>query len=157
MKLSLILAVFVSSVTAASVGDLPTCAGQCVKNLGGFGNCGSLDVKCICSNTKLLSDLSCCISKQCDTADQNRTTTFANALCAGQGVTGLPQHATCASSSSTGSASSASATGSKASGSASSTTGSAAAASTSNSAAPLTAKWMGAGLAMIMGGMVAAL
>ena len=57
-----------STLAAAQIPGLPSCATSCVGN--SFGSCGSLDVKCICSNTELLSGLACCVSTACDSADQ---------------------------------------------------------------------------------------
>ena len=61
-----------STLAAAQIPGLPTCATSCVGN--SFGSCGSLDVKCICSNTELLSGLACCVSTACDAADQESET-----------------------------------------------------------------------------------
>lgn len=58
-----------SSLAFAQIPGLPDCAAKCVGD--SFGSCGALDVKCICSNTELLSGLSCCISKACTKEDQD--------------------------------------------------------------------------------------
>jgi hypothetical protein len=57
-----------STLAAAQIPGLPTCAATCVGT--SFGDCGSLDVKCICSSTTLLSGLSCCVSTACNEDDQ---------------------------------------------------------------------------------------
>ena len=43
----------------AKIPGLPDCAQQCVGT--SFGNCGLLDVKCICSNDYIVEDLGCCV------------------------------------------------------------------------------------------------
>ena len=57
-----------STLAVAQIPGLPSCATSCVGT--SFGSCGNLDVKCICSNTELLSGLACCVSTACDAADQ---------------------------------------------------------------------------------------
>jgi hypothetical protein len=57
-----------SSLAAAQIPGLPSCAATCVGT--SFGDCGSLDVKCICSSEGLLSGLSCCVSTACNEDDQ---------------------------------------------------------------------------------------
>jgi hypothetical protein len=149
MHANILTFALLSTLAAAQIPGLPTCATGCVGT--SFGSCGNLDVKCICSNTELLSGLACCVSTACDAADQeselpileltvkNETTTnktclaetiqFANSLCAGQGVNNLPQSATCAA----GAASSTSAaSGSSSSDSSASATSSASGDSTSS-------------------------
>lgn len=37
---------------------------------GSFGGCSALDVKCICADTNLISQLSCCVATKCPPADQ---------------------------------------------------------------------------------------
>lgn len=61
------LALLPALITAYSAPGLPQCAGNCIN---GYGGCNVLQVKCICSNTSLLSDLACCVSKKCSAADQ---------------------------------------------------------------------------------------
>ncbi|KAK3113792.1 hypothetical protein LTR53_008570 [Teratosphaeriaceae sp. CCFEE 6253] len=90
--LALVVAL-ISAVYAVSIPGLPACAGECVTS---FGSCSQLAVQCICSDTTLLANLACCVGHNCDATDQNTTITFADALCAGQGVTNLPSAATCA-------------------------------------------------------------
>lgn len=68
-----------STLAAAQIPGLPTCATSCVGT--SFGSCGSLDVKCICSNTELLSGLACCVSTSCDAADQESETPHPRACC----------------------------------------------------------------------------
>ncbi|EMC91475.1 hypothetical protein BAUCODRAFT_135071 [Baudoinia panamericana UAMH 10762] len=128
MRSFLLLSALASVAFSASIPGLPACAGSCVGT--SFGSCSTLDVKCICSDSSLLSGLACCVSTSCNAADQNgtRSTTtplppqpshpiptnapsaatinFANSLCQGYGVTNLPQSATCASTSSGAAASS---------------------------------------------------
>lgn len=60
-----------ASLASAQIPGLPTCAASCVGD--SFGSCNSLDVQCICSNTELLSGLSCCVSKACSKEDQDST------------------------------------------------------------------------------------
>ncbi|KAM0701281.1 hypothetical protein Q7P35_011642 [Cladosporium inversicolor] len=127
-----------STLAAAQIPGLPTCATSCVGT--SFGSCGNLDVKCICSNTELLSGLACCVSTACEAADQEKTIQFANSLCGGQGVNNLPQSATCAAgaASSTAAASGTSSSDSSASAT-SSASGDSSASSTSSAASESTA------------------
>lgn len=63
-----LLVTFASAALSASIPGLPTCAGNCLGN--SFGSCTQLDVKCICSDTSLIQNLACCVSKACNAADQ---------------------------------------------------------------------------------------
>lgn len=105
-----------SSLAAAQIPGLPSCAAGCVGD--SFGSCGALDVQCICKNTELISTLSCCVSKACNKDDQDskedpqppnslcpsltrnlaETLQFANSLCGGEGggANNLPTAASCA-------------------------------------------------------------
>ncbi|KXL48641.1 hypothetical protein M433DRAFT_148660 [Acidomyces richmondensis BFW] len=103
------VAAFASAAFSLSIPGLPPCAQNCVTS---FGSCNQLDVKCICSDTSLIANLACCVGKVCDAADQNATITFADSLCAGQGVSDLPKAATCAPGATAGTLASASATAS---------------------------------------------
>ncbi|KAK5173465.1 uncharacterized protein LTR77_002146 [Saxophila tyrrhenica] len=123
------LALLASSVLAQNPG-IPTCAFDCVT---GYGGCGQFDYQCICSNQDYIAQMACCVSKNCDKADQDSTLEFANALCAGQDVNNLPQTATCASTASSASSTS----GSTASTSTASNTGSTVAGGTTNAPAPV--------------------
>lgn len=63
------IALFASAVLAQIPG-LPDCSQTCITDYGG---CNQVDVKCICSNTKLLEKLSCCVSQKCDAKGQAGT------------------------------------------------------------------------------------
>jgi len=63
-----LVAAFASTVFGAGTSGLPACAQGCIGT--SFGSCGSLDVKCICSDTSLIQGLACCVSTSCDQADQ---------------------------------------------------------------------------------------
>ncbi|KAK3670106.1 hypothetical protein LTR78_010046 [Recurvomyces mirabilis] len=110
MRASITIAVL--SASSALAVSLPPCASTCVSQGPGFGSCGTFDVKCICSDTTLLADLACCVSTACSAADQQNTIDYANSLCAGQGVSDLPQSATCSAGASGAASSTGSATGS---------------------------------------------
>ncbi|KAF4555272.1 CFEM domain-containing protein 2 [Elsinoe fawcettii] len=98
---------FATAVAAqANIPGLPPCAGTCVTS--DFGGCGPLNITCICANKPLIDGLACCVSTACDAPQQSSVISFANALCGGNGVTDLPQSATCASGASTTSPASAS-------------------------------------------------
>ncbi|CAK7219884.1 hypothetical protein SBRCBS47491_004002 [Sporothrix bragantina] len=122
MKSFAILAL--AGLAAAQFSQLPTCAQNCANKFltGGIGNCGS-DAKCICSDKDFLSDIACCLAAPgaCDTADQSSAVVFASQLCAAQGVTGLPSAVTCTSTAS-GSTGTAAATTTSGSGTAKETT-----------------------------------
>ncbi|KAF2725671.1 hypothetical protein K431DRAFT_309274 [Polychaeton citri CBS 116435] len=160
-----------ATLSQAQFAGLPTCAGACIpKDLGG---CGQINYDCICTNTALLSQLSCCVSQNCNQEDQDATIKFAQDICGSNANTSaLPTTATCASStaspsssassngasSSSPSSQSVSTTGlaaaaTSASGSASSTSSTAEAASTDNAASGLEA---GVAAAAAVAGLLAA-
>ncbi|CAK7236184.1 hypothetical protein SCUCBS95973_009521 [Sporothrix curviconia] len=182
MKSFAILAL--AGLAAAQFSQLPTCAQNCANKFltGGIGNCGS-DAKCICSDKDFLSDIACCLAAPgaCDTADQSSAVVFASQLCAAQGITGLPSAVTCTStaSGSTGSAAAATTTSGTAANTGSTGTGTAAAtgsttstttgtttaaaatgtdaAATTSSSTSNPAPRESAGVAGLIGGVVAAL
>ncbi|KAI6816750.1 hypothetical protein KC332_g10604 [Hortaea werneckii] len=95
MRSAFAVLAFTGTVLAqVDISNLPSCAFSCVTDLGG---CNQLDITCICSDTELISGLACCVSKQCDAEDQDKTIQFAQNLCGGEGVDNLPTSATCAS------------------------------------------------------------
>merc|ERR1712070_1082880 len=95
MRSAFAVLAFAGAVLAqVDISNLPSCAFGCATNLGG---CNQLDINCICSDSELISGLACCVSKECDTADQDKTIQFAQNLCGGEGVDNLPTSATCAS------------------------------------------------------------
>ncbi|KAI7369427.1 hypothetical protein KC354_g1918 [Hortaea werneckii] len=95
MRSAFAVLAFAGAVLAqVDISNLPSCAFGCVTNLGG---CNQLDINCICSDSELISGLACCVSKECDTEDQDKTIQFAQNLCGGEGVDNLPTSATCAS------------------------------------------------------------
>jgi len=67
-KLTLTSLALVATLAGAQLQGLPSCSKSCVGT--SFGGCGTLDVKCICSNKSLIDGLACCVSTACDTADQ---------------------------------------------------------------------------------------
>ncbi|KAI9821600.1 MAG: hypothetical protein M1832_003274 [Thelocarpon impressellum] len=155
MKLSLNLAVLgLSALAAAQVNlsDLPTCAQGCVGSSVNVPGCSNLDIKCICSNSGYLRDLSCCISKACPQSDQSGAIKFASSLCATVGVS-VPDKVTCDGASSSGSSSasssSTSSTSSSSTGSSDATASAAivGSATTANAAAATNALGNGMGLA----------
>merc|ERR1711967_99071 len=95
MRSAFAVLAFTGTVLAqVDISNLPSCAFSCVTDLGG---CNQLDITCICSDTELISGLACCVSKQCDAEDQDKTIQFAQNLCGGEGVDNLTTSATCAS------------------------------------------------------------
>ncbi|KAK0315844.1 hypothetical protein LTR01_001144 [Friedmanniomyces endolithicus] len=130
-SLPVLLAALASVAVTVSIPGLPACAGNCVTS---FGNCAQLAVGCICSDTTLLANLACCVGSNCDAADQNTTITFADALCAGQSVTNLPQAATCAPGAASTPLGTASSSGSSSTGSSSATMSAPASASSASTA-----------------------
>jgi len=119
MRSAFAVLAFTGAVLAqVDTSNLPSCAFSCVTNLGG---CNQLDITCICSDTELISGLACCVSKQCDAEDQDKTIQFAQNLCGGEGVDNLPTSATCASTASATASSTGTRTGTAA-GAASTTT-----------------------------------
>lgn len=56
------------ALAQVDISNLPQCAYGCVTNLG---DCNSLDVQCICSDSELISGLACCVSTSCDSEDQD--------------------------------------------------------------------------------------
>jgi hypothetical protein len=68
-----------STLAAAQIPGLPSCAAGCVGS--SFGSCSSLDVKCICSSTELLSGLSCCVSTACSVEDQESKDLHSRVTC----------------------------------------------------------------------------
>lgn len=69
MHTSIVVALLATlTVVSAGVPGLPSCASSCVGT--SFGNCGALDVQCICSDSSLIASLACCVSKSCDAAGQ---------------------------------------------------------------------------------------
>lgn len=67
MRTAFALLAFLSVAFGLSIPGLPDCASNCVTSLG---NCNQLDINCICSDTSLISGLACCVSKTCDSSDQ---------------------------------------------------------------------------------------
>ncbi|KAK3197361.1 hypothetical protein GRF29_1536g1509493 [Pseudopithomyces chartarum] len=168
--------VTLSSLAVAQdiLGSLPKCGQECFGN--NFAGCGQFDFKCICGNTNLISELSCCVSTKCNDQDKNTIIKLASGLCQGVGVD-VPTQASCApsatfgSSSSTNSAITGSSTGTASTTSAPTTTSAPATTSgTENQGAdaqsstgssgiggPAATANAGLGLAMGMAGLLAAL
>ncbi|PQE25273.1 CFEM domain-containing protein [Rutstroemia sp. NJR-2017a WRK4] len=103
MKSTFILAVTAALASLTSAQDgLPSCAKTCTNTFtstnGNIGGCKSLDIACICSSPTFLSDIACCLTDQCNAADQATAVQFAQNICKTSGVTNLPSAVTCASS-----------------------------------------------------------
>ncbi|PQE03446.1 CFEM domain-containing protein [Rutstroemia sp. NJR-2017a BBW] len=113
MKSTFILAVTAALASLTSAQDgLPSCAKTCTNKFtstggGNIGGCKSLDIQCICSSPTFLSDIACCLTDQCNAADQATAVQFAQNICKTSGVTNLPSAVTCASSAAPSSSSSA--------------------------------------------------
>ncbi|KAL5382592.1 hypothetical protein DPSP01_006429 [Paraphaeosphaeria sporulosa] len=120
MRFSNVAILFALSSCAVAqdiLGSLPRCGQNCFGN--NFQGCQQFDYKCICGNKDLIAELSCCVSKNCNSNDQNTIITLASGLCKAYGVD-VPTQASCAASAS----STASTASSVSSGSASSAGGS---------------------------------
>ena len=66
-----IASLFASAVLAATPPGIPACAGSCIpSDILGQG------VASVCSDKKLLAKLSCCVSKNCNAADQQSKHVF---------------------------------------------------------------------------------
>jgi len=125
MRLSIFaITIGLAGTSLGQFNGVPTCGQPCLTKYTSGGNiagCNSLDVACICSNQNFLSDVACCLSVNCDPADQQEATNFADSLCKANGVT-VPTAVVCTSTpAATGSSTtspSASSTGSQSSSSA---------------------------------------
>ncbi|RDL36609.1 uncharacterized protein BP5553_05961 [Venustampulla echinocandica] len=108
MRLSLLaIAAGLAHLVSSQVENLPECARTCVTQFttgGNIGGCQSLDAACICSSAGFLSGIACCLAGKCNDADQAAAVTFAQTFCKASGVTNLPSAVTCASTSTTPSA-----------------------------------------------------
>ncbi|KAF2810008.1 uncharacterized protein BDZ99DRAFT_301459 [Mytilinidion resinicola] len=137
MRFSIIavIAALTSLSTAQSLLDqLPQCARTCVGQ--NFGGCKTLDIACICGNSDLISNLSCCVSKSCDADDTKTTIEFAAQLCKTYNII-VPSVASCASSASATGTPSSTASGASASSVASASSASSAASESSSVAAKI--------------------
>jgi hypothetical protein len=65
---------------------------------GSIAGCGSLDIKCICSNSDFLDGIACCLAGVCSAADQEKAVTFAKQICTTNGVS-VPDKVVCKSAS----------------------------------------------------------
>lgn len=91
---------------------LPPCAETCAAAFttpGEVAGCNGQNIACICSNSTFISSIACCLSANCDAADQVIATGYAQQLCGDNGVT-VPSAVSCLSSSSTATATQSSAT-----------------------------------------------
>ncbi|KXS93566.1 hypothetical protein AC578_12 [Pseudocercospora eumusae] len=70
---------------------LPNCSYSCVNY--DFDGCSINDPACICSSPELVQRYSCCVSEQCDGADQASVVDSAANFCAAYGITNLPTNA----------------------------------------------------------------
>ena len=72
MKSSFALFAFVAAAVAQIPG-LPSCANSCI-NLP--SQCQITDYKCICTDGSFITNISCCVSKNCGASDQAGTSTL---------------------------------------------------------------------------------
>ncbi|KAI9904771.1 hypothetical protein N3K66_001300 [Trichothecium roseum] len=90
MKASFLSLTLVAGLAAAQdLGDIPSCAQDCVKEYVGSGkiaDCGPLDIKCICGNSDFISGISCCLEDACDDSGLEDAISFAKDICSGSGV-----------------------------------------------------------------------
>ena len=94
------LTAVLAGLTSAQNG-LPACAQPCLSKFNNgaeIAGCANLDVKCICSNSSFLNDISCCLVDACNEADKQTSLAYAQNLCKTAGVTDLPTEVSCASS-----------------------------------------------------------
>ncbi|KAE9987946.1 hypothetical protein EG327_003574 [Venturia inaequalis] len=83
---TVLLSLFSSAAYAVTIADLPTCSVSCFMTAVGATNCQLTDTACQCGSAKeaITASVTPCIMKSCtDAADQAKTLTVANALCAG--------------------------------------------------------------------------
>ncbi|CAK1367840.1 uncharacterized protein RHO25_012946 [Cercospora beticola] len=94
---TLVLFTLLASVALAlaqtQMPGLPECAQGCITDSCG---CNQVDLACICSNTQLIDNLSCCVSENCDQSGQDEVFIYVDVLCDSYGGTTLPTDATCA-------------------------------------------------------------
>merc|ERR1712072_1136394 len=89
------IAAFAATAMAQLPGNIPSCGASCVGNgLAGTG-CNTIDVACICNSASWISELSCCVSQNCEPADQQTIIEFAQGISQPVGVTNLPTSAGC--------------------------------------------------------------
>ncbi|KAF1812864.1 hypothetical protein P152DRAFT_481757 [Eremomyces bilateralis CBS 781.70] len=80
------------TVAQADFRGLPDCSLSCA--IDTVGSCSTSDVKCICTNPELISELACCISDLCSTADQQATISFISTICSSYELS-VPTSASC--------------------------------------------------------------
>lgn len=108
MKLSTTLTLTAFGAVAlaqVNLGDLPSCARACIGTSVNVPGCTGLDIRCICSNESFLNDVACCLSRECNQADQQNAASFASSLCSSAGVN-VPSEVVCSSDSEEASSSS---------------------------------------------------
>ncbi|TID24966.1 hypothetical protein E6O75_ATG04171 [Venturia nashicola] len=82
---ALLLSLFSSAAYAVSIADLPTCSVSCFATAIGSTSCALTDTACQCGDAKaaITASVTPCIMTSCtDAADQAKTLTVANELCA---------------------------------------------------------------------------
>ncbi|KAJ5894377.1 hypothetical protein N7495_006068 [Penicillium taxi] len=97
MIFTIIFAALASIVAAQGMSGLPECAWEQQKACVTHSiptTCG-MDVACICKSGSFLSSIACCIAEKCSEDDQDTTLSAANSICAGGGVTDLPESVIC--------------------------------------------------------------
>ncbi|KAJ5172320.1 hypothetical protein N7492_004913 [Penicillium capsulatum] len=109
IPISLAVTALLSTAAAQGLSDLPNCAKSCATKAIPE-KCG-IDVACICKEKAFLSSISCCVADKCSKADQETTLKAAKSICAGGGVSDLPNSVVCSSDSSSSTTSTASKTG----------------------------------------------
>ncbi|KAF1945447.1 hypothetical protein EJ02DRAFT_463276 [Clathrospora elynae] len=176
MRFSILAAIaaFSSTVLAQGLLDqIPKCAQTCFGN--SLGNCGPIDIGCICGSN-VITSVACCVFSTCPQADINTTISFATQICSLQNVQldltpDCPSNGTSSSSAASGSmsptasvsgmsgsASHAASTAMASSATASSATASSAtgaSASSTGAAAILQTAGTGMGFGMVMAGLLA--
>ncbi|ROW00962.1 hypothetical protein VSDG_02701 [Cytospora chrysosperma] len=145
MLYSIVSAAVFAGLTAAQYASLPTCAQQCATEQfsgGSYGDCGT-DPACICADPEFISTISCCLVDACNAADQQAAISFAQQMCAANGVT-VQSTVSCATAAATGTSAAGSSSAASSSSAPASTTGTGSVAST---AASSTAAASGTGTA----------
>ncbi|ROW04543.1 hypothetical protein VMCG_04961 [Cytospora schulzeri] len=77
-----------AGLTVAQYASLPSCAQDCATSQfsgGSYGDCGT-DPKCICADPDFIGTISCCLLDACDADDQQAAISFAQQMCAANGV-----------------------------------------------------------------------
>ncbi|KAF6237713.1 hypothetical protein HO173_003914 [Letharia columbiana] len=77
-----------STSGGGALAALPACAQTCLQNAtASQGSCESVDIHCLCNSVTYLNSFACCLSQNCDQADQTAATNFNSQVCGNVNVT----------------------------------------------------------------------